>query len=278
MVLLGNGCSTLRLSQVREARERGYNPATGKFAHFEDPLFNWPMIETGLWKSQRFVKGIGFGIFFTEPHRPDALPVLLLHGYEGGPREMAALASALKSDSFELWYGFYATGEDLEKSAVALRASVLEVAAHEGVSNLVIVAFSSGGLIAREAVSRIETANLRIPLLAAISTPWNGVTKAGKWAWLPGAPRCWKDLKPGSKLLVKLFQNPLPKETRLHLIYATGDDVVSLESLARLEARQEATSVTVLEGYRHLDHEFHQKVVQRLKELIAELVPKRPPP
>jgi pimeloyl-ACP methyl ester carboxylesterase len=232
-------------------------------------LFLPDVVKTGLWKPERFVKTIGFRIFLTRPHQPGKTPVLLLHGYGGSPREMELVARGLESEKYEFWYAYYPTGAKLGDLAAALRSELAEVTAREGVPEVIIVGFSLGALVARGALALNQPEATRVTALIAIAAPWNGVPKAGQWSWLPGAPPCWGDLHPQSRFLTHLFDDPLPPDARLHVVYSTGDNIVDPGSLRRTAALAQASSITALPG-KHSDPVFYRAARNRVRQLLDQ--------
>jgi len=279
VVLAACGCGA-RESTVRSSLENGYDVQAGRYADLDDDLFASKMVQTGLWKPERFAEVIGFGIFLDEPHVPGRTPVLLLHGHAAGPRIFQAFADMLDRERYEPWYGFYPTGLDVDTLASLLRESLTATASDLGVDEVVVVCHSMGGIVARAALrpSDDDDALPRIPTVITLATPWNGSERAGAWAWSPAAPPSWKDLRPGSTFLLHLFDDPLPEGTHLHVLYGTagetasipGDDdgVVSHASLTREEALEEASSVTVFELSDHIGMIVDSGPLSRVLEIL----------
>ncbi len=279
IALAATACGA-RESTVRSALEKGYDADGGRYADLDDDLFASNMVQTGLWKPERFTEVVGFGIFLDEPHEPGRMPVLLLHGHAAGPRIFEALASMLDRDRYEPWYGYYPTGLDVDELASLLRESLSSTAARLAVDEVVIVCHSMGGIVARAGLRPADdgVSLPSVPAVITLATPWNGSERAGAWAWSPAAPPSWKDLKPGSTFLAHLFDDPLPDGTQLHVLYGTAgetasipgedDGVVSHASLTRHEALEEATSVTEFELSDHIGMIVDNGPLSRVVEIL----------
>lgn len=272
---------TLGKKKVRNAYQEAYDPSAGRWAALSDDLFGKKMVRTGLLKPQRFLDVVGFGIFLTAPHDPDRVPVLFLHGHAGGPRLMTHLAGSLDPQRFEPWYGYYPTGLDVDELGRLLRRRLSAVADAHDVSTVHIVAHSMGGLVARAGLggASMKDDDLpRIPHVICLGTPWGGDPRPARWTWSPLAPPSWDDMSPDAPFIAHLFDDPLPGDTQLHVIYglasASGDapgetdGVVTVQSLTRAEALDEATTVDVFAESNHVGLLTDPDPVFRVNDLL----------
>lgn len=105
------------------------------------------------------------GIFLMEPFRPDKIPVLMVHGLASSPLAWAELTDALWSNPvlrghYQVWHYFYPTTFPYLHSAAELHDNLQEIREyfdprHESaaLTNMVIVAHSMGGLLARRLIT-----------------------------------------------------------------------------------------------------------------------------
>ncbi len=105
------------------------------------------------------------GISLMEPYRPDAIPVILVHGTASSPGRWAGLFNDLNNDPtiqkhFQFWFFAYNSGNPIAYSASQLRKAIagtvhaLDPAGNDpGLRNMVLIGHSQGGLLVRLAVS-----------------------------------------------------------------------------------------------------------------------------
>jgi hypothetical protein len=252
----------------------------------DEPLFDFKVAQTGLWRPCRFQQAMGFGIFRTTEHVPGRLPVLFMHGHADGPGGLKKAASILDPEKFEPMFAFYPTGQELALTVKSMHAALGSLAGKGEIDEIAIVAFSMSGLIARlylgEKFGRNEAP--KVSLLVTISTPWLGSERGGRWSWSPAAPASWKDMTPDSDFLQHLFDNPLPPGCGFHMLYSTAggtwtipgpdDGVISLKSATRKEAVQEADSVTAFPCCGHRQMVTSKEPLEKLNAILEDHVKK----
>ena len=59
----------------------------GEIVILEDRRFSPKNGQRGLWEPIKFLRKVGGGVFFLEPFDPEKIPVLLVHGVGGNPRQ-----------------------------------------------------------------------------------------------------------------------------------------------------------------------------------------------
>lgn len=177
----------------------------------------------GAIRPQRFeAKG---GLFLLEPYDPDKTPVLMIHGLLSSPLAFAEITNDVWGDQhlragFQVWHFMYPTGlpylwaaSELRNQLAALRAAVDPKGDNPAWNDMVIIAHSMGGLVARtlattsgdrlwRTVFRVPAAELdisaehrqtleeilvfkRLPQLHRVvflATPHHGVQSAGSLA------------------------------------------------------------------------------------------------
>ncbi len=105
------------------------------------------------------------GISLMEPYRPDATPVIFVHGTASSPARWAGLFNDLNNDPlirehFQFWFFAYNSGNPVGYSASRLRAAIAETT-HEldpagsdpALRDMILIGHSQGGLLVRLAIS-----------------------------------------------------------------------------------------------------------------------------
>jgi triacylglycerol lipase len=163
------------------------------------------------------------------------VPVLLVHGYDGTPASMGALAARLRAAGRPVVaVGLPERGTgDLRASARALA----EAADRTGAARVDLVGFSAGGIVARLWLAEPAGA-LRARRVVLLGAPNHGTELAGAAAGLdPGlcAGAC-AQLAPGSALLAELNRGDgTPPGPRVFSIWTALDQTVTPPATAVLE-------------------------------------------
>lgn len=254
----------------------------GGYPSLEAHVFGGKTILTGMVKPERFTAVIGFWMFLTEPHRPGTTPVVLVHGHSAGPRPFAPLAESLVRQGFEPWFTFYATGNRIKTNAALLRQSLSRMAKRYAADEVLVVSYSLGGLIARQALRPYDDGIElpRIPVFVGVANPWGGSEERWLETEVTWAPSAWDDMRDGSHFLTRLYDDPLPDGTEFHSIYGLGgepdevlgetnDRVLSEASMSRPEAMAEASSVSVFPDLSHIDIISDSRIVDKIGQLFA---------
>jgi pimeloyl-ACP methyl ester carboxylesterase len=242
----------------------GQLTAVGEIASLTDARFSRDNAAEGLWRPFDFLAEAKLGLYFLEPYSPTKTPVLFVHGINATPMDFTFLIDHLDRNAFQPWVYYYPSGAHLDNVGDHLNQTVQKLQARYDFHELVVVAHSMGGLVARSFILKhAGTArDRRIPLFVSIASPWNGHTGAAFGAKHAPAPvRAWVDLVPGSDFLTRLFyeegtppekRRRLPASTAYHLIFAflpteSGDGTISLVSQLRREAQEDAVRLYGLE-------------------------------
>lgn len=105
------------------------------------------------------------GISLMEPYRPDAIPVILVHGTASSPARWAGLFNDLNNDpkiqkNFQFWFFAYNSGNPIAFSAQRLRDAIDQTVRtldpdgkDPGLREMVLIGHSQGGLLVRLAIS-----------------------------------------------------------------------------------------------------------------------------
>lgn len=217
----------------------------GSIRALDDPLFDPDMATLGLYAPGSFLEAAPMMFHALEEDLPHKIPVVLVHGIGGSPRDFAAIVASLDRSRFRPWFFYYPSGLDLDQLAemfhrVFLSGEVMKL----GETPMVIVAHSMGGLVVREALNRQRGApeEAQVARLITLATPFGGHPGAARARSAPVVIPSWRDLDPDSRFIARLTRRPLPLGLEHHLIHATlpdeqaadvrnaGDGVVPLSS------------------------------------------------
>lgn len=228
-------------------------PSLGEIVTLDDPRLTQASGRKGLWAPSTFLRRVGVGMLFLSPHDPRRTPVVFVAGAGGGPVQWRAMIAALDRTRFEPWLFLYPSGLRLEESSRALEGTLGYLKDTLGVTRIDIVAYSMGGLVAREFLRENTRAGspIEVKTFIALATPWNGHAAASLGLRLaPAAIPVWIDLVPDSPFLKALLDGPLDRRTDFRLFYgrsaapgATSDGTIAYASLLDARARAQATEV-----------------------------------
>jgi pimeloyl-ACP methyl ester carboxylesterase len=248
--------------QVRDLKARSHTDqlvvsldqvaVEGAIADLGDPRFGMENGKLGYWDVFTFLWEVGPGIYFLEPYDPDRIPVLFVHGALGYPQSFEALAESLDRERFQPWFFYYPSGASLDGISDFLSQRVARLQLRHGFDELVVVAHSMGGLVARSFIlehhEKVRDDPVRV--FVSISTPWGGVASAATGVeQSPVVVRSWRDVAPDSEFLRDLFfedpeaqttPRPLPRAVSHQLVFGVEDRTISLASAARWEALRDA--------------------------------------
>ena len=151
----------------------------------------------------------------------------------------------------QAWIFSYPSGIRLGLASLTLRRIVDDLQRRHGFTQLVVVAHSIGGLVARDFVNQVvqRDAPQYVSLLLTISTPWNGVAAAKSGlAHSPVVVPAWIDVAQGSAYLAALSDKPLPDGLPHVLFFGYeggngSDGTIALESQLQADAQRRAMLV-----------------------------------
>lgn len=257
--------------------------ALGEIASVEEKRFAPETGEEGMWSPHSALLAGDLGLYFCEPYDPARTPVVFVHGIGGSPRDFATILKGLDRSKYQAWFFRYPSGFRLGKASGAL-ASMLDLTMRRtGAEKIDVVAHSMGGLVAREAILELSAKRDGAPVgkFISISTPWGGHQAAEKGVRSLRYPvPSWIDLVPGSPFLTKLWQRPLPPQTRHFLIYGfatkvvpwltlNNDSVVDVESTTFLPAQAESISSLAL-PYDHTEILSRKETIQHINSYLSK--------
>ncbi len=251
----------LRVTRERSATKAGSGTlvslgeatAFGEITTLDHARFAPAVARDSLWRPVDFYRHHRGGIYFLEPHDPDRIPVLMVHGINGSPRVFEAIIQGLDHDRYQPWLYYYPSGISLTSNVDQLEQIMGDLEIRHEVEELRVIAHSMGGLIARAWLLQ-RPARARVTDLVTISTPWGGHAGAGLGVdHAPAVVPVWRDMAPKSEFLNRLFaEEPegrkLPRETAKHMLFSYrsgrgGDGVASMDSMLLPRAQAEARSL-----------------------------------
>ncbi len=229
----------------------------GEEVSIDDPRFTEKNASLGLWQPLRFLREVGFGIYFLDPYDPDKIPVIFIHGSSGYPGIWNPLVNTIDQSKFQRWVCFYPSGLRLSLIGEALCNRLTDLQTKYNFSELVIVTHSMGGLVSKDIINHLveRDSPIKIPLFVTLSTPWGGHEAAQMGVkHAPAVIPCWLDMVPDSPFINELWQSPLPDETRHILLFSykgqnsrimdrNNDGTVTLSSQLLLKVQKNAASI-----------------------------------
>ena len=248
-------------------------------------LFDPRNVELGLWHSSYFLDAYGTALFLAAPYDDDRIPVVLVHGINGSPRDFQPLVSRLADSPYQPVLFFYPSGMALGDAARQLSAQLQAFVRRHHVDRFAVVGHSMGGLVAKGMLDQVDVAKA-LPgwnVLISISSPWRGIDLAAYSDQVPRHPPSWDDLPPESTFLRKVNSTPFPPNLAFYVffgarsgssLFAPGnnDGVLSLESTADAPVNKLARDVF---GF----YEDHNSILaaplvhQRLESVLATELP-----
>ncbi len=228
----------------------------GELVRFDDPIFSEEYGGMGYWKPLSFLREVGFGIYFLEKYNKNKIPILFIHGAVGTPLGWKDTVARINRDRYQPWFYYYPSGLPLDKISNALNTIINVMHRRYGFKEMVVVAQSMGGLVARSFILRNvhDSKQDFIKMFISVSTPWNGHRMSEKGVKQAPTPvPSWHDMVPGSEFIEKLYARKLPPFLKFHLYFsyrgdcslflANNDGTVELASELDYRAQAEADEI-----------------------------------
>jgi len=225
----------------------------GRVMSLDDPIFERENYALGLWKPMEFLEQVGGGLIFLEEYDPDKIPVLLIHGINGGPRDWESVLANLDTEAFQPIVYFYASGIQLDIVSETLASQVEELKQRLGFQRMHVVAHSMGGLVAWSFVKHFyETYSADeaiIDQVITINSPLEGMASATSGVkHSPIVVQSWRDVAEGSDFLADLHAWGWPDTITYHLVFShlpgeASDGIVPLESQLPMDLQKEAVKI-----------------------------------
>lgn len=227
----------------------------GRVITLDDHRFSRDNYAMGLWKPFDFLDHAEGGLFFLQEYQQGKVPVIFVHGVNGGPTDWEKVIESLDTQRFQPWVFYYPSGLRLDMISDYLVEAVLRLEHKHGFTGFYVIAHSMGGLVTRSFVKKyVEHApeNLkRLRLVMTVNSPMAGMSAAAAGVkHSPIVVPSWRDVEPGSAFLQGIHTWNWPREIPYHLVisYAngkSGDGVVPLQSQVPLKLQSESTRMYV---------------------------------
>lgn len=242
------------LALPQDMPENIHTRPTGEIAVLNDGLFDERYGIQGYWSPEDFLREIGANIFMLEEYDPDRIPVLFIHGATGSPRGWRPFVESMDRTRFQPWFYYYPTGAPVKSMSDFLywKLSNLRKKYHFG--DMLIVAHSMGGLVARSFIMDFGERFPLVRLFLSISTPWGG-DKLAEYGvkHSPVVIPCWYDMQPGGNFLKSLYSRHMPEGIDFYLFFghkgnrnpfrSNNDGTISMASLLDLRSQSEAKMI-----------------------------------
>lgn len=268
----------------------GNATAYGQVTTLDHARFAMENATDSLWRPVDFMLSGYAGVYFLQPYDPSRTPVLFVHGINGSPRVFTEMIEHLDHERFQPWVYYYPSAMGLNENSDYLTNIMLELEMRYGIERFHLISHSMGGLVAHGFLIRRQERQspARVPLFISLSTPWQGHSGAGlAMGSSPVVLPVWRDMAPDSEFLTQLFHPApgvgqtagLPAETEMHLLFSyrggdrltwgTSDGVITLASLLRPEAQDQAASIY---GYdtTHIGILDDPAAIDRVNRILAD--------
>ena len=225
----------------------------GRVISLDDPMFKQSNYSMGMWKPLHFLEQVGGGLFLLQPYQNNKIPVIFVHGINGGPLDWKEAIEGLNDEFFQPWILYYPSGVRLDIISDYMVQALLHLQDKYSFDRVFIAAHSMGGLVARSSVKKYlqqypEMAD-SLDLLITVNSPLKGMKSAELGVNnSPIVLPVWRDLSPDSKFLHDLNSWSLPENLPYHLVFSfktdsTGDGVVPLQSQLPFKVQQSAVKL-----------------------------------
>ena len=244
------------LFPLRNRASGGIELQVGTVTDLAQPRFDRDKAKLGMWQPVGFMREGLAGIYFLEPYAPDKIPVLLVHGINGTPRDFDTLVQAMDRKRYQPWLFYYPSGLEISAVGTGLLGMLNELQREYRFQELHVVAHSMGGLVARSFLNECRKAQEcdYVRTFTSISSPFGGASAAQAGVdWAPVVMPVWRDMSPQSRFLGELFASPPPAQVQHHMVFgyhnagklsgASGDGTVPLASQLPLAAQRQAVSI-----------------------------------
>lgn len=225
----------------------------GKVVSLDDDRFKQENGSLGLWRPIDFLKDYGAGLFLLQKYNNKKIPVIFVHGANGGSDDWKTIITSMNNNRFQPWVYNYPSGMRLDGVSSYLNRAVDELQNKYNMNKIYVVSHSMGGLVMRSFLVKYHKNHpeqfKKIKFAMTINSPMMGMGSAGSGVkYSPILVPSWRDITPESLFLKTIHAWQWPKNLPYHLVFSymsgDGDDgVVDLESQIPLKLQLEATRV-----------------------------------
>lgn len=215
----------IKVKLSKNHKQSKIKPLFTKIKRFDDYKFGKNTAKEGYWSPYKFIKTIGENIYSLEPYDPNKVPILLVHGAVGTPRNWEQFPKNIDTNRYQIWFFHYPSGIRLKIAAELLHRKLTFLQQKYQFEKLHLSAHSMGGLVSRYYLNHFyepSGANF-IKLFTTHSTPWGGHDGAKDGVEKsPVAVHSWQDVATGSLFLSSLHKTKLPEGIDYYLFYGFG--------------------------------------------------------
>ncbi len=253
----------------------------GRLAALSDARFSEEYESMGLWRPVDFLEQVGAGLFLLQPYEKNKIPVIFVHGINGGPNDWTRAIEALDREHFQPWVFYYPSGVRLDLVSDYFAEAVYELHTRYQPRQFYVLAHSMGGLVTRSFVMKYHTrypkvAN-RLRLVMTVNSPLDGMTSAVRGIeYSPIVIPSWRDVAAGSEFIQNIQAWDWPKGLPYHLVFSfkggAGDDgVVPIKSQLPMKLQDEAVRIY---GFNHAHAAIlgEQDFITRLNAILAQSI------
>lgn len=223
----------------------------GRVIGLDDQSFTADSYSMGMWRPLDFLGQVGGGLFFLQNFEAGKIPIIFVHGINGGPTDFNELVAQLDRKHYQPWVLYYPSGIPLEIVRDYFASAVTTLQNRYHFKKFAVVGHSMGGLVTRSFVKRFVELHPdrtgELALVITINSPLAGLPSAAYGARSPFPVQSWRDLSPGSDFLNDLNGWKWPGMIPYFLIFSyDGDDsdgVVPLTMQLPLQRQVEAVRV-----------------------------------
>jgi pimeloyl-ACP methyl ester carboxylesterase len=222
----------------------------GRVVNLDDAMFDRANYSTGMWKPIQFLTQVGGGLLFLQEYQERKIPILFIHGINGGPTNWEEAIQNLDRQHFQPWILYYPSGVRLDMISDYLVTAIADLQHIYDFNQLYVVGHSMGGLVTRSFVQkyldRFPEDKALISFVMTVNSPMSGMKSAVSGVKnSPIVVPAWRDVATDSAFLQDLNAWEWPDEVPYHLVfsYETGgshDGVVHLQSQIPLKLQSEA--------------------------------------
>jgi pimeloyl-ACP methyl ester carboxylesterase len=251
----------------------------GRVVSLDGPLFSDENEKTGMWMPVKYLRDVGGGLFQLQEYSDDKIPVIFIHGINGGANDWKQVLKALDREHYQPWVLQYPSGLRLDMVSDYLVRAVYDLKLKLGFNRVYIVAHSMGGLVARSFVmkyrQRYPLSARNIGLMMTINTPMAGFKRAEMGVrHSPVVVPSWRDVAKGSDFIKKLQAWTWPDDIPYYLVFSFqnvgyGDGVVSLESQLPMQNQLEASKIFAINNS-HAGVLGDAVFIERLRQIMGE--------
>lgn len=225
----------------------------GKITSLDDSRFTRDNYSMGMWRPLDFLKQVDGGLMMLQEYEQGKIPVLFVHGMNGGSTDFKNVINSLDRQHFQPWILYYPSGLRLGMISNYFVDAVQELVHRHSVDEFVVIGHSMGGLVTRSFVKKyteqFPKQAKNIKLVMTVNSPMAGMPSAGSGvAHSPIVVPSWRDVAPGSDFLNDIHTWVWPNNIPYYLIfsYEDGEDddgVVKLNSQIPFKLQSEAERI-----------------------------------